>query len=56
LAKDIDATALEALREGAKADLASTSIGHTVSLSIDSIATTKLGQTGTKQETVIAAA
>ncbi|MGY3564112.1 hypothetical protein ACVWXP_007437 [Bradyrhizobium sp. USDA 4463] len=56
LAREIDETALEALREGAKADLASASIGHTVSLSIDATGITRLGQTGKKQATVIAAA
>ncbi|WP_439395085.1 AI-2E family transporter [Bradyrhizobium sp. PMVTL-01] len=54
LVKDIDVTALEAMREGAKADLAAASIGDTVRLSID--AGGRSSQTVMKQATGIAAA
>jgi predicted PurR-regulated permease PerM len=56
LAQDIDTTVLEALREGAKADLAAASIGDTVRLCIDATGIYPSNQSVTKRATAIAAA
>jgi predicted PurR-regulated permease PerM len=56
LAKDIDATGLETLRDGAKADLAAASIGQTVRLIIDATGISEASHTVTNQAAGIAAA